>query len=87
MPYRQEVFNINPASSLLQDSGYQTQNLLSASLIAMQNAAIAEPLARYDGSFILPQLLSSEAVASAMMTDLWHRDVAVVSLLGSVSAV
>jgi hypothetical protein len=53
----------------------------------MQNVAIAELLARYDGSSILPQLLSSEAVASAMMTDLWHRGVAVVSLHGSVSAV
>jgi hypothetical protein len=36
---------------------------------------------------ILPQLLSSEAVASAMMTDLWYRYVAVVSLHDSVSAV
>jgi hypothetical protein len=36
---------------------------------------------------ILPQLLSSEAVASDMITDLWHRDVAVVSLHDSVSAV
>jgi hypothetical protein len=36
---------------------------------------------------ILLQLLYSEAVASAMMTDLWYRDVAALSLHDSVSAV